>query len=87
MLAAPGLAANRLNFVPVIAAEGRYIGARAESPVTHRRVGYSTTLSSSLFGRWRQQAAFRHPMRPQMLSVTRHVYWSCWIENNEKEPQ
>ena len=86
MLAAPGLAANRLNVVPVIAAEGRYIGARAESPVTHRLVGYSTILSSSLFGRWRQ-AAFRHPMRPQMLSVTRHVYCSCWIENNEKKPQ
>lgn len=72
MLAAPGLAANRLNFVPVIAAEGRYIGARAESPVTHRLVGYSTTLSFSLFGRWRQ-AAFRQPMRPQMLSVLLHV--------------
>lgn len=86
MLAAPALAANRFNFVPVIAAEGRYIGAQAESSVTHRLVGYSTTLSSSLFGRWRQ-AAFRHPMRPQMLSVRRHVYWSYWIENNEKEPQ
>jgi hypothetical protein len=86
MLAAPGLAANRLNFVPFIAAEGRYIGARAESPVTHRLVGYSTILSSSLFGRWRQ-AEFRHPMRPQMLSVTRHVYFSRWIENNEKKPQ